>query len=300
MTVATQRQLWFQALNPLIYTAAVMPVLVGTAASYAEAPELCKVETFAWVMAGVVLLQAWLNITNDVYDAETGVDVNKPSSLVNLTGQPRLLQIIAWSCLAMGLICIYVVNANWPDHWILGISGAGILLGYCYQAPPFRFAYRGWGEPMTFVAFGPLSTLAASYAQLGRFSVMAFWASLVVGCLVTGIIFAHHFPQVEDDRRAGKRSPVVQLGGQRASRLYPWVVLPAYGITLAGVGLGILPVTTLLFCLSLPLALRLVRFLWQHYEGAESGGAMPLAVGLHALGGILLAVGLGWSQVNLG
>ncbi|WP_247218656.1 2-carboxy-1,4-naphthoquinone phytyltransferase [Synechococcus sp. C9] len=297
--MTARADLWFQALNPLIYTAAVIPVLVGTAASYAEAPALVKTNIFLWVLAGVVLLQAWLNITNDVYDAATGVDVNKPSSLVNLTGQPMLLQIIAWSCLALGAMCIYIVNANLADNWILGISGLGIALGYCYQGPPFRFSYRGWGEPMTFVAFGPLATLAASYAQLGRFSLTAFWASLVVGCLVTGIIFAHHFPQAEDDARAGKRSPVVQWGGRRASRIYPWVVLPAYGVTLVGVGMGILPLTALLFWVSVPLAWRLVSFLWHHYEGPASGGAMPLAVGLHALGGGLLAVGLWGSQANL-
>ncbi len=297
--MTARSDLWFQALNPLIYTAAVIPVLVGTAASYAAAPELFKLTIFLWVLAGVVLLQAWLNITNDVYDAATGVDVNKPSSLVNLTGQPMLLQIIAWSCLALGVFCIYVVNKNLADNWILGISGVGIGLGYCYQGPPFRFSYRGWGEPMTFVAFGPLATLAASYAQLGRFSPLAFCASLVVGCLVTGIIFAHHFPQAADDARAGKRSPVVQWGGKRASRVYPWVVLPAYGVTLVGVGTGILPVTALLFLVSLPLAWRLVSFLWQNYEGSASGGAMPLAVGLHALGGVLLAVGLWGAQANL-
>ncbi len=291
--------LWFQALNPLIYTAAVIPVLVGTAASYADAPELVKMPVFLWVLAGVVLLQAWLNITNDIYDAATGVDVNKPSSLVNLTGQPGLLHMIAWSCLALGLVCIYIVNKNLADNWILAISGLGIGLGYCYQGPPFRFSYRGWGEPMTFVAFGPLATLAASYAQLGRFSPTAFWASLVVGCLVTGIIFAHHFPQAVDDARAGKRSPVVRWGGRRASRVYPWVILPAYGVTLIGVGAGILPATALLFWLSLPLAWRLVSFLWQNYEGSASGGAMPLAVGLHAVGGVLLAVGLWGAQANV-
>ncbi|MCS7031480.1 MAG: 2-carboxy-1,4-naphthoquinone phytyltransferase [Gloeomargarita sp. SKYG116] len=292
MTVAARRQLWFQALNPLIYSAAVIPVLVGSAAAYAEAPQQFSGSTFAWVLAGVVLLQAWLNITNDIYDAETGVDVNKPSSLVHLTGRPGLLHVIAWSCLALGLLCIYVVNSLHPDNWILVIAGAGILLGYFYQGPPFRFAYRGWGEPMTFVAFGPLATLAASYAQLGRFSGMALWASLAVGCLVTGIIFAHHFPQVEDDRRAGKRSPVVKLGSYRASRIYPWVVLPAYALVLAGVLLGILPMTAFVFGLSFPLAWRLVTFLWHTYEGPASGGAMPLAVGLHALGGTLLAIGL--------
>ncbi|WAS06256.1 2-carboxy-1,4-naphthoquinone phytyltransferase [Gloeomargaritales cyanobacterium VI4D9] len=297
--MTARSHLWFQALNPLIYTAAVIPVLVGTAASYAEAPELVRTSIFFWVLAGVVLLQAWLNITNDVYDAATGVDVNKPSSLVNLTGQPMLLQIIAWSCLALGVICIYIVNTTLADNWILAISGLGIGLGYCYQGPPFRLSYRGWGEPMTFVAFGPLATLAASYAQLGRFSPTAFCASLVVGCLVTGIIFAHHFPQVEDDARAGKRSPVVRWGGQRASRVYPWVVLPAYGVTLIGVGTGLLPLTALLFLVSFPLAWRLVRFLWHNYEGSASGGAMPLAVGLHAFGGGLLAVGLWSSQANL-
>jgi len=297
--MTARSHLWFQALNPLIYTAAVIPVLVGTAASYAEAPELVRTSIFFWVLAGVVLLQAWLNITNDVYDAATGVDVNKPSSLVNLTGQPMLLQIIAWSCLALGVICIYIVNTTLADNWILAISGLGIGLGYCYQGPPFRLSYRGWGEPMTFVAFGPLATLAASYAQLGRFSPTAFCASLVVGCLVTGIIFAHHFPQVEDDARAGKRSPVVRWGGQRASRVYPWVVLPAYGVTLIGVGTSLLPLTALLFLVSFPLAWRLVRFLWHNYEGSASGGAMPLAVGLHAFGGGLLAVGLWSSQANL-
>ncbi|MEN9208501.1 MAG: 2-carboxy-1,4-naphthoquinone phytyltransferase [Gloeomargarita sp. GMQP_bins_14] len=292
MTVAARRELWFQAVNPLIYTAAVIPVLVGSAAAYAEAPQRFSWSTFAWVLAGEVLLQAWLNITNDIYDAETGVDINKPSSLVNLTGRPGLLHLIAWSCLALGVLCIYVVDALHPGHGILLIAGAGIALGYAYQGPPLRLAYRGWGEPMTFIAFGPLATLAASYAQLGRLTWMAFWASLVVGCLVTGIIFAHHFPQVEDDRRAGKRSPVVKLGPYRASRVYPWVVLPAYALVLVGVLIGLLPVPTLLFGLSFPLAWRLVTFLWRTYAGPASGGAMPLAVGLHAIGGVLLAIGL--------
>jgi len=291
--------LWFQALNPLIYTAAVIPVLVGTAASYAEAPESVNGATFVWVLVGVVLLQAWLNITNDLYDAQTGVDVNKPSSLVHLTGRPLLLHIIAWSCLALGMACVYVVDSRWPDHWVMAMAGAGIVLGYCYQGPPFRWSYRGWGEPMTFVAFGPLATLAASYAQLGRWSGTAVWASLVVGCLVTGIIFAHHFPQVEDDARAGKRSPVVRWGSRKASRIYPWVVLPAYGIVLLGVVVGALPLTAGWFAVSFPLAWRLVTFLWTNHTGAVSAQALPLAVGLHALGGTLLAVGLWSSQTHL-
>lgn len=35
-----------------------------------------------------------------------------------------------------------------------------ILCGYVYQGPPFRLSYKGLGEPLCFLAFGPLATTA--------------------------------------------------------------------------------------------------------------------------------------------
>jgi len=34
---------------------------------------------------------AWMNLSNDVFDAETGIDKNKAHSLVNLTGNKPLI-----------------------------------------------------------------------------------------------------------------------------------------------------------------------------------------------------------------
>ena len=34
-------------------------------------------------------------------------------------------------------------------------------LGYIYQGPPFRLGYRGLGEPLCWLAFGPCATAAA-------------------------------------------------------------------------------------------------------------------------------------------
>lgn len=286
--------LWFQALNPLIYSAAVIPVVVGSAAAYHEAPAQFRWGILAWVLAGEVLLQAWLNITNDIWDAETGVDRDKPTSLVNLTGRPGLLHGIAWSCLAAGLVCIGVVNQQWPGNTVLWIALAGLGFGYAYQGPPFRLSYLGLGEPMTFLAFGPLATLAASYAQLGRWSWASFWASLLVGCWVTGIIFAHHFPQYETDKAHGKRSPVVRLGPETAGRVFPVVIAPAYVLMPALLATGELPWGTALVFLSLPLAWHLLRVLWTEPTGPAGRGATPLAVALHGLGGLLLSLGLGW------
>lgn len=42
-----------------------------------------------------------------------------------------------------------------------------VLCGYLYQGPPFRFSYLGLGEPLCFLAFGPLATNAFYLAQVG-------------------------------------------------------------------------------------------------------------------------------------
>ena len=38
------------------------------------------------------------------------------------------------------------------------------FLGYLYQGPPFRLGYQGLGEPLCWIAFGPLAYSAALIA----------------------------------------------------------------------------------------------------------------------------------------
>jgi 1,4-dihydroxy-2-naphthoate octaprenyltransferase len=44
--------------------------------------------------------------------------------------------------------------------------GAAVAMGYVYQGPPFRWSYLGLGEPLCFLAFGPLATCAFYFAQV--------------------------------------------------------------------------------------------------------------------------------------
>ena len=41
-----------------------------------------------------------------------------------------------------------------------------LIIGGCLQGPPFRWSYLGLGEPLCFVAFGPLATCAFYLAQV--------------------------------------------------------------------------------------------------------------------------------------
>jgi len=245
------------------------------------------------VMLGEVMLQAWLNTSNDVYDSETGVDKNKHDSFVNLTGAPGKVQAVALLCLAVGFVCVYVANIRLANNGLMKLAVAGVAFGYAYQGPPFRFSYRGWGEPMTFTAFGPLSTLAASHAQLGTFSSLAFFASLLVGFMVTSIIFAHHFPSYIDDRDHKKMTPVASLGPLKASQVYPWaVVYPCF------VTAGILLVTKLLpwqvpvgVMLTIPYARKLLDQINAFVSGQTKSSPTKYAVLWHLAGGILMTIG---------
>jgi hypothetical protein len=63
----TRANLWFASLKPPMYTVAVTPITVGSAAAYADTGVL-DVGTLGAFLAAAVCIIAWLNCTNDVFD----------------------------------------------------------------------------------------------------------------------------------------------------------------------------------------------------------------------------------------
>ncbi len=72
-----------------MYSVAVMPALWQPAGGRAGLP--VRLDQLLLFLLAAVLLLAWENLANDVFDADTGVDSNgKPHSVVNLTGRRDL------------------------------------------------------------------------------------------------------------------------------------------------------------------------------------------------------------------
>jgi 1,4-dihydroxy-2-naphthoate octaprenyltransferase len=282
-----------------MYAVAVMPVLLAAGWHLGQGRGLRLEQLLLFLLAAVLLL-GWENLANDVYDADTGVDAEgKPHSVVNLTGRrDRVLQ-LAHGCLAVGLALMALVA--------LRSSGAVLLLvllccalGYLYQGPPFRLGYRGLGEPLCWLAFGPCATAAAllALAPAGADTGGIPWGpALVLGsgpalatCLV---LFCSHFHQVVEDAAHGKRSPVVRLGTRRAASLVPWFVAAALALQWAPVLLGWWPLTALLGAIGLPPARDLIRLLGaDHHRPERIVGSKFLALRFQALNGFGLACGL--------
>lgn len=246
-----RRRLWKAAIKWPMYSVAVMPVLLAAGWWLGQGQAL-RLDQLLGFLLGAVLLLAWENLANDVFDADTGVDRHgKPHSVVNLTGRRDRVAWIANGALVAGLalIALVALRSN-PAVLVLVLACCGI--GYAYQGPPLRLGYRGLGEPLCWLAFGPLATAAAllALAPAGALVGVPWGAAIELGSgpalATTLVLFCSHFHQVQEDAAHGKRSPVVRLGTGRAAALVPWFVAGTLAFQWAPVLVGQWPLTALL------------------------------------------------------
>lgn len=284
-------KLWLAAIKPPMYSVAIMPIWVGTAVAWYEHHSL-NWSIFSTFISSAILILAWENISNDVFDSDTGIDKRKHHSLVNLTGNKSLIFWAGNLCLALGILGIGAICWWQQDLTVLGLILLCCFLGYMYQGPPFRLGYQGLGEFLCFFAFGPLGVSAAYYSQVQSWSSLSLLASIVVGIATTLVLFCSHFHQVEDDLAAGKRSPLVRMGTHRGAQLLPWFCGSIFAITGVLVAMGSFPVWTLLSFAGLPASLKLCRHVATYHDSPDKvSNCKFIAIAVHFWSGLLLGMG---------
>jgi 2-carboxy-1,4-naphthoquinone phytyltransferase len=288
---AINKKLWMAAIKPPMYSVAVMPIWWGTAIAHYETQQLNGL-IFGLFLGAAVLLLGWENLANDVFDADTGVDVNKHHSLVNLTRNRGLILALANLFLGLGIGGILAIAVLQQDATVLALVLGCCLLGYVYQGPPFRLGYQGLGEILCFFAFGPLAVGAAYYSQAQAFSSSSLVASVVLGLTTSLILFCSHFHQVADDLAAGKRSPIVRLGTKRGAQLLPVICGVCFGLMAVLVLGGWAPAWALLGLAGLPWAVQLCRQVGRYHDRPEQVmNCKFIAVALHFWSGLLFGLG---------
>ncbi len=283
-------KLWYAAIKPPMYTVAVIPISFGTALAYGETG-LFNPFIFAIFLFSAIFIIAWLNLSNDFFDSHTGIDVNKAHSVVNLTGNATLVFWLSNLFLVLGLTGILLINFWLKDWTVLGLIITSCFLGYTYQGPPFRFGYLGLGEIICFFMFGPMAIASAYYSQTQSFSVNSLWASVLIGISTSIILFCSHFHQVEDDIKAGKKSPIVRLGTANGAKVLTVSTIVFYGLCVLFALLKILPYSSLIVFLSLPIALKMVNHVNENHDRPSVvQNCKFIAVNYHFLSGLLLSI----------
>ena len=193
-----KKQLWNQAIKWPLYSVAIIPIFICGAYNLYAFKDIKFINFLGFTIASILLL-LWENLSNDLYDSETGIDEFKFHSIINLISNKKLIFLIAYLSLFLGLLIIYIISLSISIN-ILILILSSCILGYLYQGPPFRLGYLGLGEPLCWFAFGPLAFAAGLIAlnPIGVYVDKIPWMEsflLATGpaLSITLVLFCSHF-----------------------------------------------------------------------------------------------------------
>jgi 1,4-dihydroxy-2-naphthoate octaprenyltransferase len=306
---------WVAGARPRTLAAAAVPVVVGTAAAWAQlhpggvvlvhcaphavcskAPVPRAGRPLIWwraVAALVVALgiQVGTNYANDYSDGVRGTDAARvgPTRLVaSGLARPEAVRLAALFSFLLAAVAGLALAAA-TSWWLVVVGGACMLAGWLYTGGPKPYGYLGLGELFVFVFFGLVATVGSAYVQTGGFGWLPVLAAIPVGLVATALLEANNLRDIRGDAIAHKRTLAVRLGEDRARWLYVGA--------LVGAGAGVLAVAVLrpgalVGLLAAPLALGPVRAVRRGARGPALLKVLGFTGRLQVVGGLLLAVGI--------
>lgn len=261
---------WINNARPISLPQSLLPALTAVALSYGAAQ-------FNWIAAlvsiiGVVFLHFALNLLDDWFDykvgsAEARVKVANEGFRGRMVKYPYLTSgeathkellkvIIGFLIVAAAMGAVAIVIRGWDILWWVAL---GLIFGVSYSGGPLKLGFRGLGELVIFLMFGPLLMTGVYFAITGSLDWKIISISVAVGLLVTNIVYSHSVLDAVPDQKMGKKT-MAHLMGSAAGQIAFSAFLNTvpYLIIVAAVILGKMHIAYLAVLLVMPLSLWLI------------------------------------------
>lgn len=251
-------RVWLRAVRIRFLLASIISVCLGLAINSWQNKTI-DVGFAALTFVGVAALHASVDLLNDYWDYKRQIDTDTnrtkfsggtgvlPEGLLKPSQVYRagMLMLIIGS--AVGAFFIFERGIT-----IAVILGFAIVSIYFYST---RIVDSGLGE--VFVAVkGSMIVLGTYFVQSSHITLEPVVAGIISGVLSSTVLFVNSFPDFDADKKHGRKTLVILLGKQKAASVV-WVFpLIIYGIIVASVLAGILPVITIITLSTIPLAIR--------------------------------------------
>lgn len=302
-------KLWIAEMRAPFLTAAVVPIILGTAAAWTLT---AKFDLFWFIITLVAGMSIHIgsNVANDYHDHISGTDDINVDFVRPFTGGSRIIQegfmtpreVLAEAIFFYILGSILGIYLAIVRGWIVLLLGLiGLLSGYFYTAPPLRLVSRGIGEVFIGLNFGILMTLGAFYIQTQQLPLEISILAIPIALLISAVLYINEFPDHDADKAAGKNTLVVRLGKKRASWGYLVLMIAVYLSILVPPLSNLTSHYALVAIASIPLGIVGTKTALSNYE--SSLGLIPSyasTVMNHLLTGLFLATGYILKVVTVG
>ena len=217
--------------------AGLLPYLLGAGWAYGV-DKMFRPGVFWLGLLGIFLSVVGVESFNEYFDAKMGTDrVFNPDAEEYIPEWMFSLGVTAFA-LAATIGFVLAWQGGWPIVLYTLLGGAAAVW---YVGPPVRWVYRGLGETVIGLSYGPWMVLGSVQLHTHRFSSGALLASLVPGLLIMALATVNNIPDFHQDRLVGKKNLVVRLGRKNGRYLY--LALSAAGLLVVVIGAvaGIFP-----------------------------------------------------------
>lgn len=283
---------WVLASRPKTLLAAFVPVIIGSAVATHHNSFKPLAATVALICS--ILIQVGTNFVNDLYDFLSGKDTKErlgptralASGLISVNEMKTGVFITFAVTFLLGLYLVYL------GGWLILLIGIfSIIAGIAYTAGPYPLAYNGLGDIFVFIFFGLIGTVGTYFVQTGEINILAVWASVPVGALITNILVVNNYRDIDEDKSNGKNTLAVKLGEKFTRLQYVAFMILSYAVLFIVYFTYKENIYVFLPLLSLPVAIKLIKMIYS-LKGASLNNTLALTAKLSLIYGLLFAIGI--------
>lgn len=242
---------WIEAARVRTLPLSVSGILVGSFYALSKPTEevLTPTQVFSWKIFGLLLLttiglQVLSNFANDYGDGVKGTDNEDrigparaiQSGAISPAAMKRAIIITAFLTLLSAVLLIYTafgLQYMYYSFFFLALGIVAIASAIRYTVGKGAYGYKGYGDVFVFVFFGLVST----YGSYFMFSKVIDWyllmPAIAIGFLSVGVLNLNNMRDEASDRKAGKNTIVVKIGGEKAKQYHYFLLITALVLLLA-------------------------------------------------------------------
>lgn len=227
---------WIEAARVRTLPLSVSGIILGCFYAMSQAKPNWKIFTFA--ITTTLLLQVLSNFANDYGDGVKGTDNADrvgpkraiQSGAISPSAMKRAMIITSVLTMLSAITLIYFsFKKTNPVYslFFLTLGAVAVASAIRYTVGNTAYGYRGYGDVFVFVFFGLVSTLGVSFMYLKEIDPLLILPAAAIGLLSVGVLNLNNMRDEASDRKAGKNTIVVKIGGAKAKVYHYFLIVTA-------------------------------------------------------------------------
>lgn len=227
---------WVEAARVRTLPLSVSGIIVGS--FYAMSQGMFNWNIVVFALLTTLGLQILSNFANDYGDGVKGTDNQDrvgpmraiQSGVISPTAMKKAMVLTSAITLLFAVLLIYFA---FKDHYLL-YSFIFFVLGILAIASAIRYTvgkgaygYRGFGDLFVFIFFGLVSTFGVYFMFSKNIDWLLLLPAIAIGFLSVGVLNLNNMRDEASDRKSGKNTLVVKMGGAAAKKYHYFLVISA-------------------------------------------------------------------------